>query len=134
MAPQNLVGLYGCIDGIGRIQTAALHPDRAMETTYEESGAVRVVWPLPAGGRLRRVTVYEDAAGTVSGRPRRTRRIRDVLAMMVDNRICCKIDDLPKDRKCSIVAEAVIDNRPDLPVIIRTKSIQLEGRKVHGAR
>jgi pimeloyl-ACP methyl ester carboxylesterase len=125
MAPENLTGLYARIDGIGRIQPNAIHPDRTITIKRADNGVVRVEWALPAGGRLQQVKVYEDAAGTIPGPTRRTSRMRIVRASMAGERLCALFEYAPVGRNCTIVAEGIIDNHPDQPVIIESKVIRL---------
>lgn len=118
MAPRNLAGLYGRVDGAGRILPTALHPDQTLSVRDEGDAALMVEWPLPAGGRLRGVTVYARAGGAL-------RRVREVSAKPIDGRLCCRIEGVPRDRSWSVVAEAVIDNLPDVPVVLRSAVIPL---------
>src|SRR5439155_617392 len=101
-------------------------PKRAITIEYENDRVVRVAWSLPAGGKLRQVTLYEQTDETGSCVPRRTRCVRVVPAKMVGGRLCCLLGELPPHRSCNIVAEAAVDNGHDLRVIVRSKPIRLE--------
>ena len=119
MAPQNLSGLFACINGIARIQPDALHPDRTITISRKENRDVRVEWPLPAGGRLEDVVVYEDGPSAGSSR----RRI--VRAALADGRLSAQFA-APQNGNCfSIVAEGVVDNQPDQPVRVRSRMIHV---------
>lgn len=121
MAPDGRGTLYGRIDGIGRILPGALFPARSLALRRETEDTVRVEWSAPAGGHLRRVTLYEGDTGTGENTPGHLRKLRTVEGVIESGQSFVVLGGLRKDMPYYIVAEAVTPNRPDPSIIVKSE-------------
>jgi hypothetical protein len=123
--PTSESGLYETIDGIARISPAALHPQRNIQIARSPDGIVTVKWTTPAGGRLRRVTLYEckdPSAGPISAN---LKRIAMVTVEGNSQDPTAELPALEKEKTYYLVADAAVDNAPDPRIIIKSGFIRI---------
>ncbi len=125
MAPAGRDALYGRVEGVGRILPAALYPARSLIMRRVRDRAVRVEWSPPAGGRLRRVTLYEGTIGENGSPPSHLKKLRVFDAAPEAEHPYALLEGLRKDTSYFIIAEAAAPNKPDPHVIVTTGFIEV---------
>jgi hypothetical protein len=128
MAPGGRSSLYACIDGVGRILPEALHTQKGLEIRRDGDNCAAVVWRVPGGGWVRRITLFEVAAASTASKRPRLKRIRSFGPEFDRRRDQIIVDGLQPNRRYVIAAEARIDNRPDPPITFSTGSVPIPDR------
>jgi len=118
-------GLYEAIDGIARISPIALHPQRTLQIVRSSDNIVTVKWSTPAGGKLRRVTLFEckdPSAGAVASNLKRVTTVR-VEGNSED--AAAELPALEKEKTYYLVADASVENAPDPRIHLRSGYIRV---------